>query len=96
MLGVMHLLTRRAFAVGVRVAAAGPAGRGDGRDGGRRRPAAAHPRCGRLPQPRAVLAAIPAVLLGTGFAHRQELEQARLLLTAAARSSARDLPSAAP
>ena len=36
----------------------------------------------------AVLAAMPGVLLATGFAHRQELDQARALLSRATRGVA--------
>ena len=90
MIAVMHLLTRRLFAVGVRVAPAGQLALvmgGIAAAGDLLLPT--HGAVGFLARA-AVLAAIPAVLLGTGFAHRQELEQARLLLTAAARRRARE------
>jgi O-antigen/teichoic acid export membrane protein len=90
MIAVMHLLTRRAFAaafewrrlVQLALVLGGMAAAGD-------LLLPAHGAVGFLARA-AVLAAIPAVLLGTGFAHRQELEQARLLLTAAARRRARE------
>ena len=90
MIAVMHLLTRRAFAaafewrrlVQLALVLGGMAAAGD-------LLLPTHGAVGFLARA-AVLAAIPAVLLGTGFAHRQELEQARLLLTAAARRRARE------
>jgi len=90
MIAVMHLLTRRAFAaafewrrlVQLALVMGGMAAAGD-------LLLPTHGAVGFLARA-AVLAAIPAVLLGTGFAHRQELEQARLLLRAAARRRARE------
>ena len=90
MIAVMHVLTRRAFAaafewrrlVQLALVLGGMAAAGD-------LLLPTHGAVGFVARA-AVLAAIPAVLLGTGFAHRQELEQARLLLRAAARRRARE------
>jgi O-antigen/teichoic acid export membrane protein len=90
MLGVMHLLIRRAFAaafewwrlVQMTVVIGGLAAGGD-------LVLPTYGAVGFLTRC-AVLAAIPPVLLATGFAHRQELDQARALLVRAARWRARE------
>ena len=89
MLAVMHLLTRRAFAASfewrrlaqLAVVLGGMSAAGD----------LLLPTSGfvGLISRAAVLAAIPLVLLATGFAHPQERDQARVLL---ARAQARDCP----
>jgi O-antigen/teichoic acid export membrane protein len=88
MIGAMHLLIRRAFAAAfewrrlgqLALVLGGMAAAGD----------LLLPTRGAVGflTRAAVLAAMPVVLLGTGFAHRQELEQARTLLRAAARRRA--------
>ncbi len=85
MIAVMHLLTRRVFAaafewrrlVQLTVVLGGMAAAGD----------LLLPTQGAVGflARAAVLAAMPGVLLATGFAHRQELEQARALLNRVAR-----------
>jgi O-antigen/teichoic acid export membrane protein len=90
MITVMHLLTRRAFAaafewrrlVQLAVVLGGMATAGD-------LLLPTHGAVGLLTRA-AVLAAMPVVLLGTGFAHRQELDQARALLIRAARGRAHE------
>jgi O-antigen/teichoic acid export membrane protein len=80
MIAVMHLLTRRAFAaafewrrlVQLAVVLGGMAAAGD-------LLLPTHGAVGFLTRV-AVLAAMPLVLLATGFAHRQEVEQARMLV----------------
>jgi O-antigen/teichoic acid export membrane protein len=90
MIAVMHLLTRRAFAaafewrrlVQLALVLGGMAAAGDlllPTDGV----------VGFISRA-AVLAAMPGVLLATGFAHRQELAQARALLARATRRVARE------
>ncbi|MBV9804195.1 MAG: lipopolysaccharide biosynthesis protein [Solirubrobacterales bacterium] len=90
MIGFMHLLIRRAFAanfewrrlVQLALVLGGMAAAGD-------LLLPTHGVIGLLTRA-AVLAAMPAVLLGTGFAHRPELEQARALLRAAMRGRTRE------
>ncbi len=90
MIAVMHLLTRRAFAAAfewrrllqLAVVLGGMSTAGE-------LLLPTHGAVGLLSRA-AVLAAMPLVLLGTGFAHRQELEQARSLLNRAARRWARE------
>ena len=85
MILVMHLLTRRAFAaafewrrlVQLAVVLAGMAVAGE-------LLLPTHGAVGFLTRA-AVLAAMPLVLLGTGFVHRQELDQARTLINRAVR-----------
>jgi O-antigen/teichoic acid export membrane protein len=85
MIAVMHLLTRRAFAaafewrrlVQLAVVLGGMAAAGDVL-------LPTHGAVGFVTRA-LVLAAMPGVLLATGFAHRQELEQARSLLNRVAR-----------
>jgi O-antigen/teichoic acid export membrane protein len=92
MIAVMHLLTRRAFAAAfewrrlaqLAVVLGGMAAAGD-------LLLPTHGAVGFLTRA-AVLAAIPLVLLGTGFAHRQELEQARNLLNRVARRAREPAP----
>jgi O-antigen/teichoic acid export membrane protein len=92
MLTVMHLLTRRAFAaafewrrlIQLAVVLGGMAAAGD-------LLLPTHGAVGFLSRA-AVLAAMPLVLLGTGFAHRQELEQARNLLNRVARRAREPAP----
>jgi O-antigen/teichoic acid export membrane protein len=90
MIGVMHLLTRRAFAAAfewrrvaqLAVVLGGMAAAGD----------LLLPTRGLVGfvTRAAVLAAMPGVLLATGFAHRQELAQGRTLLRRATRRIARE------
>jgi hypothetical protein len=88
----MHLLTRRAFAaafewrrlIQLAVVLGGMAAAGD-------LLLPTHGAVGFLSRA-AVLAAMPLVLLGTGFAHRQELEQARNLLNRVARRAREPAP----
>jgi O-antigen/teichoic acid export membrane protein len=90
MIAVMHVLTRRAFAaafewrrlVQLAVVLGGMAAAGD-------LLLPTHGVVGFLTRA-AVLAAMPLVLLGTRFAHRQELEQARALVSRATRRVARE------
>jgi O-antigen/teichoic acid export membrane protein len=90
MIAVMHLLTRRAFAaafewrrlVQLAVVLGGMAAGGE-------LLLPTHGVVGFLTRA-AVLAAMPLVLLGTRFAHRQEFEQARALVTRATRRLARE------
>jgi O-antigen/teichoic acid export membrane protein len=90
MIAVMHLVTRRAFAaafewrrlVQLGVVLGGMAAAGD-------LLLPTHGVVGFLTRA-ALLAAMPLVLLGTGFAHRQELEQARALVSRATRRLARE------
>jgi O-antigen/teichoic acid export membrane protein len=90
MIAVMHLLTRRAFAaafewrrlVQLAVVLGGMAAAGD-------LLLPTHGAVGLLARA-AVLAAMPLVLLATGFAHPQELEQARALMNRAARRTAHE------
>jgi len=90
MIGVMHLLTRRAFAAAfewrrlaqLAVVAGGMAALGDAL-------LPTHGAVGLLSRA-AVLAAIPAVLLATRFLHARELEQARVLLRRAGQRVARE------
>jgi O-antigen/teichoic acid export membrane protein len=90
MIGAMHLLIRRAFAAAfewgrlVRLALVlgGMAAAGDVL-------LPTHGVVGFLSRT-LVLAAMPLVLLGTGFAHRQELEQGWMFLTRIARRRARE------
>ena len=88
MIGVMHLLTRRAFAaafewrrlIQLALVLGGMAAAGE----------LLLPTQGVVGfiTRAAVLAAMPGVLLATGFAHRQELDQARALLSRATRGVA--------
>jgi O-antigen/teichoic acid export membrane protein len=90
MIGVMHLLTRRAFATSFEwrrllqlvVVVGGMAALGD----------VLLPTSGWVGflARCAVLAAIPVVLLGTGFAHAEEIAQGRVLLDRARRGMARE------
>jgi O-antigen/teichoic acid export membrane protein len=90
MIAVMHLLTRRAFATSFEwrrllqlvVVVGGMAALGD----------VLLPTSGWVGflARCAVLAAIPVVLLGTGFAHAQEIAQGRVLLDRARRGMARE------
>ena len=90
MIGVMHLLTRRAFAAAfewrrlaqLAVVAGGMAALGDAL-------LPTHGAVGLLSRA-AVLAAIPVVLLATRFLHARELEQARVLLRRAGQRVARE------
>jgi O-antigen/teichoic acid export membrane protein len=90
MIAVMHVLTRRAFAatfewrrlVQLAVVLGGMSAAGD-------LLLPTHGVVGLMTRA-AVLAAMPLVLLGTRFAHRQELEQARGLLSRATRRVARE------
>ena len=90
MIAVMHLLTRRAFAaafewrrlVQLGVVLGGLAAAGD-------LLLPTHGVVGFLTRA-AVFAAMPLVLLATGFAHRQELEQARTLMRRATRRRAHE------
>jgi O-antigen/teichoic acid export membrane protein len=90
MIGVMHLLTRRAFAAAFEwlrllrlvVVLGGMAALGDVL-------LPTHGLVGFVTRA-AVLAAMPLVLLATGFAHRQELNQARALVVRARRGVARE------
>ena len=85
MIGVMHLLTRRAFAaafewrrlIQLALVLGGMAAAGE-------LLLPTHGIVGFIARA-AVLAAMPGVLLATGFAHRQELDQARALLSRATR-----------
>jgi O-antigen/teichoic acid export membrane protein len=85
MIAVMHLLTRRAFAAAfewrrltqLALVLGGMAALGDAF-------LPTHGAIGFLTRA-AVFAAMPPALLATGFAHRQELDQARALLNRAAR-----------
>ncbi len=93
MIAVMHLLTRRVFAaafewrrlIQLAVVLGGMAAAGD----------LLLPTRGAVGflTRAVVLAAMPVVLLGTGFAHRQELEQARSLLNRVARRPREPAPS---
>ncbi|MGN6870493.1 MAG: lipopolysaccharide biosynthesis protein [Solirubrobacteraceae bacterium] len=93
MIAVMHLLTRRAFAAAfewrrlaqLAVVMGGMATAGD-------LLLPTHGVVGLLTRA-AVLAAIPPVLLATGFVHRQELEQARTLMNRAIRRRAAREPA---
>jgi len=86
MIGFMHILIRRAFAadfewrrlVQLALVLGGMSAAGDVL-------LPTHGAVGFLTRA-AVLAAIPLVLMGTGFAHRQELEQARALIARAQRA----------
>jgi O-antigen/teichoic acid export membrane protein len=90
MIGVMHLLTRRAFAasfewlrlVQLAVVLGGLSVAGE-------LLLPTHGLVGLVSRA-AVLAAMPLVLLGTGFAHSAELEQGRILLARARRGIARE------
>jgi O-antigen/teichoic acid export membrane protein len=90
MIGVMHILTRRAFAasfewlrlVQLTVVLGGLSVAGD-------LLLPTHGLVGLVSRA-AVLAAMPGVLLATGFAHGAEIEQARLLLGRARRGIARE------
>ena len=89
MLGVMHLLTRRAFRVGSSgagwlqlVGVMGGVAVG-------RRAAAADPRRGRAADPRGGVRGDPWRCWTTGFAHPQELGQAAALLIARGGSARR-------
>ncbi len=90
MIAVMHLLTRRAFAaafewrrlVQLALVLGGMTAAGD-------LLLPTHGFVGLITRA-AVLAVMPGVLLATGFAHRQELEQARTLLIRATRRVARE------
>ncbi len=90
MIAVMHLLTRRVFAAAfewrrlaqLAVVLGGMAAAGDAL-------LPTHGLVGFLSRA-AVFMAIPLALLGTGFAHRQELDQARTLLNRAARRRAHE------
>jgi O-antigen/teichoic acid export membrane protein len=92
MIAVMHVLTRRAFAAAfewgrlaqLAVVLGGMAAAGD-------LLLPTHGAVGLLTRA-AVLAAMPGVLLATGFAHRQELEQARSLLNRVARRAREPAP----
>jgi O-antigen/teichoic acid export membrane protein len=85
MIGAMHLLTRRAFAaafewrrlIQLALVLGGMAAAGE-------LLLPTHGIVGFIARA-AVLAAMPGVLLATGFAHRQELDQARALLSRATR-----------
>ena len=90
MIAVMHLLTRRAFAASFewrRLAQLAVVLGGLSVAGDLLLPT--HGLVGLVSRA-AVLAAMPLVLLATGFAHRQELEQARVLLARARRGIARE------
>ncbi len=90
MIAVMHLLTRRAFAAAFewrRLAQLALVLGGMAAAGEELLPT--HGVVGFITRT-AVLAAMPGVLLATGFAHRQELEQARSLLSRATRRVARE------
>jgi O-antigen/teichoic acid export membrane protein len=90
MIGVMHLLTRRAFAAAFewrRLAQLALVLGGMGAAGDLLLPT--HGVIGFLTRV-AVLAAMPAVLLATGFIHPQERRQARALLGRATRRMARE------
>jgi O-antigen/teichoic acid export membrane protein len=86
MIGFMHILIRRAFAadfewrrlVQLALVMGGMSAAGD-------LLLPTHGAVGFVTRA-AVLAAIPLVLMGTGFAHRQELEQARALIARAQRA----------
>jgi O-antigen/teichoic acid export membrane protein len=90
MIGVMHMLTRRAFAaafewrrlVQLMLVLGGLSVAGD-------LLLPTHGLIGFVTRA-AVLAAMPLVLLATGFAHRQELDQARALIVRATRGVARE------
>jgi O-antigen/teichoic acid export membrane protein len=90
MIAVMHLLTRRAFAaafewrrlIQLAVVLGGMAAAGE-------LLLPTHGAVGFLTRA-AVLAAMPLVLLATGFAHRQELAQAQILLSRATRRTAHE------
>jgi O-antigen/teichoic acid export membrane protein len=90
MIAVMHLLTRRAFAaafewrrlVQLALVLGGIAAAGEVL-------LPTHGVVGFVTRA-ALLAAMPLMLLGTGFAHRQEIEQARTLLNRATRRLARE------
>jgi O-antigen/teichoic acid export membrane protein len=93
MIAVMHLLTRRAFAAAFewrRLAQLALVLGGMAVGGELLLPT--HGVVGFLTRA-AVLAAMPGVLLVTGFAHRQELEQARSLCSRVARRSREPAPS---
>src|SRR6185437_2107334 len=93
MIAVMHLLTRRAFAaafewrrlIQLAVVIGGMATAGD-------LLLPTHGAVGLLTRA-ALLAAIPPVLLATGFVHRRELEQARTLMNRAVRRRAAREPA---
>jgi O-antigen/teichoic acid export membrane protein len=90
MIAVMHLLTRRAFAAAFewrRLAQMGLVLGGMAAVGDLLLPTRGI--VGFITRA-LVLAAMPGVLLATGFAHRQELEQARALLSRATRRVARE------
>ncbi len=81
MLGVMHLLTRRAFSVAFEWRRLAQLVRRHGRDRRGRRPAPAHARRHRLPHPRRRAGGDPAGALGRPASpHPRELAQLRRLL----------------